>query len=344
MLTLINLTYATTPTYLDWHQRPQVMKERIDNVFNSLPEFSDWGSNGCSTDSFSIDSDKLIQKLAQERQLGEIVVLDIGAGDGRWSRTRAQKIADNSEFPSDVTVHFYNLIGERGVKCGDMEITPNDREEIGSNCIIHNVTRCKIEELSDALSAFNLESKVDYINSSWTFRHLVDPAGTLLQAYDLLRKDGILSADGFLILYSNQSPDVDCRKNMLSLLKYMNVPFLMEKYTTSRAVCHFIIKKWDDFRCNLPLTYSAIHKFEKDIVGAQHSRTITVFRNGNADNVADWTENTIIYGSLLLLKELRSKNVFLDAGIYGRVMQIAQLPDDRKEYICIENESYSEFM
>ena len=202
--------------------------------------------------------------------------------------------------------------------------------------------------MSNALSAFNLEGLVDYINSSWAFRHLVDPVGTLLQTYDFLRQGSILSMDGFFILYENQIHDghvdtnIDYRRNMLSLLKYVNVQFLMEKYTFSRAVRHFIIKKRDDSRCELPLQYFDLLKNVS--LSSQNSDSITVFRNGNVDNAADWTDDTIIYGSRSLLNELRFNGVFLNTGAYGRAMITAQLPDDCKKYICIENKFYSECM
>ena len=134
MFAFINLTHAATQEYLDWHQRPQVVKEQIDNVFNNLHEFSEWGYNGEPNDSFSIDSDKLIQSLAQEKKEGEVIVLDIGAGNGSWSKERAKKIVTNPNFPASITVHFYNLIGERGFLCDfNMKVTPPVTEKIGSN-------------------------------------------------------------------------------------------------------------------------------------------------------------------------------------------------------------------
>lgn len=163
-----------------------------------------------------------------------------------------------------------------------------------SKCIQYNIGNFQIEnmlEQFDALSSTDfpikdLDKKVDVIFSSFTFIHLIDPLGTLIQAYSLLRpKTGCILMDGFYYSIPKEdrpgSPgrptvneklkasavvgnfDVESNIYIYELLLSLNLPFLINGQSHAASLNHFMLQRPDEKELELPLNYIGIQSHQK---------------------------------------------------------------------------------
>jgi len=201
------------PSYLDWRCRPHEIQERINLAFKALRTQLCWGMyNGSSSYNLHVDQHRLMQKIIQQadKEQTEFYVLDIGAGNFQWITALAKFLNEQqASLPKGVKVH---IIGVRGEPLRDKANNPlpdHNQQEVTETgiCYVHKIGAFKVEEISKALEEQNLhlQNKIDFIVSQWTLRHLVDPAGTYLQTYQLLRPEkGFLLSDGFFFYTQEQ--------------------------------------------------------------------------------------------------------------------------------------------
>lgn len=125
-----------------------------------------------------------------------------------------------------------------------------------------------------------LANKVDLVVSRWSFRHLADPVGTFIQAYDLLRpKKGYFLFDGFYFLYDKQRMDNPDKMNnqMIRLCLNTSASFLTRYFDCCRSLDHFILNKPDDRPCHIKKQYLGIQIISDGFqVG---SETVTRFKD-----------------------------------------------------------------
>lgn len=130
------------------------------------------------------------------------------------------------------------------------------------------------------IQKMNLPNQIDYATSSWCFRHLVDPAGTLVQTYNLLTPEtGIFHGDGFAvgIQYSGSRTEhsistliTEGRINhgvaptqTIELLHNLQIPYIVDVQDTGRhRICGFIIAKINNKTLNPQLLYKDINNGE----------------------------------------------------------------------------------
>src|SRR3990167_8095058 len=131
-------------------------------------------------------------KISSRKEAKEtFYVLDVGAGDFSWGKALVRYINKENLSPK-IKVHIVSVTGEKykGV----------DIQEIGS-CKQYNIGAFNIENIEDIFSKSKeiglKDVKFDWIVSRYTFIHLVDPAGTFSQCYDLLKPGGFISMDAF---------------------------------------------------------------------------------------------------------------------------------------------------
>jgi len=99
------------------------------------------------------------------------------------------------------------------------------------------------------IKEMNLPDTVDYATSSWCFRHLTDPAGTLIQTYNLLTPGtGIFHGDGFLLDINyhgqNLSKILGYYSGMLTFLHNLHIPYIYDiEDNSSRRIGGFIISR-----------------------------------------------------------------------------------------------------
>ncbi len=144
-----------------------------------------------------------------------------------------------------------------------------------ARCKIYNQGACKIEEIAEQLKSF--ENRIDLAVSSWTFRHLVDPVGTFLQTYQLLRPEtGLLLMDGFFFSYSGEEwQKTDHDQQITELFLETQAPFLMRQQHDDGAFNHFIVRRPDNLRCRLPMRYGGLQEIR---IKSAASRCVTEFQ------------------------------------------------------------------
>lgn len=184
---------------LNWRQRPMDIKLKVNAAFTALTKqlHSSWGLyNGRPFYLPGIIDDCLIiEKLLLQgidRGQTEFIFVDIGAGNFSWGRAIAGFINDHPIiFKKIKKVDIFSLRGEKNL----------DKPIIERGvCILYEYGSFAIENLIDEFidKKMDLTNKVDLIISSWCFRHLVDPVGTLMQSYELLKATtGLLIIDSF---------------------------------------------------------------------------------------------------------------------------------------------------
>ncbi len=176
--------------------RPPEVQKAIDTTFASLQgqPRDYWRYMGISK-SYGLlgfdDQEMIAQRIENaSSQKKDLYFLDLGGGFFAWvdaTREFLQKHYGNDER------HFH-VIGVTG------EGNPFDSIHAKGNVTTHKITGFKLENLLETFPQFNLElvNSVELIVSSWTLQHLVDPIGTLEQAYNLLScGNGLLLGTGF---------------------------------------------------------------------------------------------------------------------------------------------------
>lgn len=245
---------------LKWQDRPTEIQNKISQTFSYLSSKSGgtWLFNGSE---YYIHADVDTEKLAKHLMTSnpnqkEFYFLDIGAGNFEWGDHLAGIINEFTGIADDVKV---NIIGVRGEQYNGEKFTT-----VGK-CNIFKLGQFKIENLEEAFKKINLDltDKIDCIYTRWTFRHLVDPVGTLEQAYNLLKpKTGLFFGDGFFYSLNGQSAKdilTNARfDNITRLLLDMKVQFLIEPHDSTRAINRFVFKRNADGPLNLPLKYTGM--------------------------------------------------------------------------------------
>lgn len=184
--------------------RPPEVQEKIDQVFNKLVKngVPNWGHNG--RDGFYdllnfTEKDIIAQRIEKTSQQNKTMYfVDLGAGQFGWvdavRRFLRHEYADSS--------HQFHVIGVTG------EGETYDEKNVEGNVTTHKISGFKLENLLESFEklGLNLENSARYIVCSWTLQHLVDPLGTLEQAFHLLDHGGLLFGTGFITAnpYSGQ--------------------------------------------------------------------------------------------------------------------------------------------
>jgi hypothetical protein len=216
---------------LSYKDRPSEIQKKVDEVFNKLAsdEESKWSENGKNKYYICrIDDEKLIMDiiLSAPVEQKEFYFVDVGAGGYQWVDNVHKLIEKNiSNLPPDKKYHIIGLNGE-----GKGEVTIKD------NITIYKLGHFKIENMLEAFEerGMHLNGKVDLMVSRWTLRHLVDPLGTFLQMFELIKKDGYMLLEGIPFLRVKEGGDLiygnsisDLSLNAEHLLRDMGQTYLV---------------------------------------------------------------------------------------------------------------------
>lgn len=242
---------AQTQPFLDPKDRPESTKRAIDRAFAEVSSgFPAWSrENGSEHYGLcGVDDEKIVKHILSSAspEQKKFLFMDLGDGQGQWGRHKVNVINNLENFPEGAIVHIFSLRGDYG---------PTTEEIIG-RCILHTISMCKIEELSEVLRSYKIENKVDLIVSHWCFRHLADPLGTFVQTYNFLRPEtGLLLMDGFAVADEMDVTNFDPNLNLLVVLQETKAPFLMLNYNIARSLNHFALKRPDNEPCQLHMSY-----------------------------------------------------------------------------------------
>lgn len=268
-------TALNTPSssLLSWKDRTSKITQGIFKSFQSLVNdtTSSWGSfNGSSEYGIgNIKEHKLMRQLILKStpECKDFYALEIGAGNFQWGKALAKYLSEQNDLPKDITIHIIGIRGE-----SNRDKTVNDLGQ----CKLYEFGEFPVETLMDEFQkrGLQLANKVDLVVSNYCFRHLVDPIGTFIQAYDLLRpQTGHMLFDGFFFLFENDEIDNFFYERMVQLALETRAPFLAK---TNNDLGNFILRKPDDQPCRLRTSYVGI----KNSGGLReiHSETITLFK------------------------------------------------------------------
>lgn len=280
---------GTESEFLRWQDRPIELQNKIDEVYKNLSSKKNgqWAYNGFKQYLLAlIDEKKLALHLIQSNpRRKEFYFMDIGAGRLQWGDALAHYINEEGKgIAEDVKVH---IIGIRGESYGGEEVTHIGR------CTIYKLGAFKIENLEKEFEekGWDIKGKVDMIVSSWTFRHLVDGAGTFKQAFDsLVPYTGLMLFDGFVSAIGNQIEEgsglvteglrllSEVGENIEILLADTGQPFLTNRQDgQGRIINTFIIQRSSDNELKLPIKYKGALPFQFNYQVDSVSKTVASF-------------------------------------------------------------------
>ena len=269
---------------LHWTQRSTEMKRKIEEAYQwiarhekILEGYYDSDKEYCIgkiSDHLSIEK-KLIEGMSRGKT--EFIFIDIGARDFQWGASASRFINENPLFKDkNITVKIFSLRGEK-----------NAEEAVNQEglCAHYRYGNFKIENLHEEFSRLghDLTNKVDIIVSSWAMRHLVDPVGTFIQAWELLEPNqGLIFFDGFWFEIPEKNIS-DIEDHLLILFSSFKAPFFMCLDDSGGRLHSFVMQKTsNDFY--IPLQYKEVKELPIGRIGYNiESYRMTVF-----DPLSEW--------------------------------------------------------
>jgi hypothetical protein len=243
------------PTRLNWIYRPRSVQMAIEEDYIYHQDLWNLGGGWCS--GYDGDAEYRFCKIKLSIALriyidshptqNEFLVLIIGARNCLISKNLVNLI--NNEYAQrQIHVSFFNLQQENP--------KGPDQQEAGL-CTIHYIKHCNFERLSERLEKYSLTNRIDLCASQLCFRFLVDPLGTLVQAYDLLRPNGLLFMDDFVFRFEGQTVTSGSYANILAILKFIDTPFAIWG-DRCKVSCQFVLQKNKPGRAEIPVLYSHV--------------------------------------------------------------------------------------
>ncbi len=280
---------------LDLKQRPQELKNAIDETFNVLKRTTTGGfrffGEAANYNIAGLNAYGHIQCLLKclPKEQTECVIVDLGAGLGGFGEGLLDYLS-MEENPQNLKIHIISLTGEDRLNF-----------ETSKKGATHSYFgQFKAENFWDSLSKldlkFDIKGKIDFLVSNYTLLHFHDPVGTLADIYNCLRpQTGMILSQGFnTVLYQGghlvENP-------METLLFLTGAPFLV--CPSSSGYNEFLIRKPDDQRLALPLQYLSLESI-KPAFGAE--KNIATFEANSAitlpalKNVIHSGDSTSFYG------------------------------------------------
>lgn len=180
--------------------------------------------------------------------------MDVGAGDGRWSKSLASYLEKQNDLPSHFHLSIINLGGEK--------FSEEKIKSINKNITTFNFGNFKIEDISKELinNGLDLTNNIDLIVSRMCLRHLIDPIGTFTQLIDLSRPKGFICIDEFAFLLNDElflnKNKENSKDRMTELLLHAGTNFILE--SNSNIPINIVASKNEPVKCQLPLTYEGL--------------------------------------------------------------------------------------
>lgn len=212
------------------------------------------------------------------------------------------------DIPKNIKIHIFGIRGEKYL--GE-RIIETDLYKI------YNLGAFKIEELFAKFKEqkLDLENKLDLIISKWSFCHLVDPVGTFIQTYNLLRpKTGLLLIDGFMFLHEKDKlSDVDHNGRLMQLFLDTKASFLTKSHSFPSELNHFILQRSDSGKdCQLPMTYLDVEDASEY---QANSQLVTRFHRAPQEEdkeiYSESSDYNSLYGEAKLYDWLQINELFL---------------------------------
>lgn len=243
---------------LDWKDRPIEVQKVGQETHRIIAEgiLPKWVFTYGAGSYFSeFNEHTLIKKIILSNPKKSFFIMDIGVDNFAWDTSLKKFINSESTISNDVIVNIIILRRENFISGVNLD----------GKCKTLKYGNFDIENLIDSLhlKGLSLNNKVDFIISKGCFRHLADPLGTFVQAYNLLTPTtGLFCFDTFFVAFDHMKLDniVKLNPNILRfILLKLNAPFLIYKpwnFEYNTGIECFIIQKPNDLPCSLPFKYS----------------------------------------------------------------------------------------
>ncbi len=281
---------------LDIKDRPPEVIEEIHKAYEKVCYSNNetlWNFHG-SDKYFIFEDDHFVAKkiiISAPPEQTDFYFMDIGAGNFSWGK-HLSKFINSTDFKRKIHAH---IIGVRGEYYFSPEV------KTSGVCTLYELGGFKVEDISEIFgSKFpTFKGRLDMVVSSYTLRHLVDPVGTFIQTYDMLRPGtGLAFMEGFY---------VDCKSKckysiMLDILKKTHAPYLLRDSTGTRggkgsfSLPFFVIKRSNDKPCSLSMRYNGLTNLGNGVISANHSQNAIKFlipNNIETENVKVWKTVTL---------------------------------------------------
>jgi len=260
--------------FLSHQDRPAPLMQAIDRAFQKLSKEkrSTWLHNG-EKGSYHLfncnDEYQLIKQLILNNPTQkEFLFLDLGAGQFSFSQYICEQLEKEFCIPEGIQVNFVSTRGESSD--GPYQVIKTEK------CTQYNLSAFPVENLSDAFQTIRdahpefpeVHEQADIVVSSMTFTHLVDPLGTVIQAYDLLKpQTGYFIFDGFECALLNDHhasasqkdffDGFDVHHNLYLSLMVSGASVLINPSAQNQGLHQFILKRKDKEPLAIPLQYHA---------------------------------------------------------------------------------------
>lgn len=312
--------------FFAWQQRPQQIKEKIDESYENLAKSpaSRWSFNGREKyHLLYVDHTKLALYLIQRaKDQQEFFFVDIGAGDFQWGDHLAKVINASKNIQAGMKIH---IIGIRAEKYQEPE------KKTEGKCTLYKMGHFKIETLEEIFPArgLKLEKRLDMIVTSCTLRHLVNPLGTLTQAYNLLRSGGFIFFDNFYLGYEDscdndlEMENFNILSNMTRLLISAHRSFLIKPNHEGELFTNVVMRKTEK-PLRAPVQYSFLRGIPLKPLCYSGVRVIFKYKGmpsfkDRADSMKDDDESLPLrlYGDSDLYKFFKENGLFEKEIPYG---------------------------
>lgn len=261
-----------TTHFLSYQDRPAPLVHAVDNAFDTLKALkkSTWTHNGekNSYQLFNKNNEyQFIKQLILNNPTQKaFLLLDLGAGQFGFSQYICEQLEIDASIPKDIQINFVSVRGE----------SSDEPYQViqGNKCTQYNLSAFPVENLKDAFQTIRdahpefpeLDGQADAVISCMTFTHLIDPLGTLVQAYDLLKPTtGYLLFDGFECALINDHHTTDTQEdffdgfnvhhNLYLALIMSGASVLINPSAQNQGLHQFILKRKDEQSLAIPLQY-----------------------------------------------------------------------------------------
>lgn len=232
---------------------------------------------------YSHDLVKAILESAPKEQK-DFYIVDIGAGYGGFNNGAAKTIK-KMHLADDIHVHLIGLTAQDHVPYTKEVESLNITKYLFSNFNAENFS-AKLSQLHDA--GVDIQNKIDLVVSNFTFTHIIDPIGTLIQVHDNLRENtGMILLDYFSIngqLESGETTSLAIHE----MLAMTNAQFVTAKVPFGDYKLRYVlIRRVGDTRLHIPFSYGPVKDFENYSSGKWPRSSYVISSTRALENIAD---------------------------------------------------------
>ncbi|MFC1894959.1 hypothetical protein ACFLYH_03345 [Candidatus Dependentiae bacterium] len=245
-------------------KRPKNVQDAVNKAFERLEAIGKWPNNGKEEYRlFGIKDEVLLKEVASKSGKKDIYIIDAGCANGAWGIKAMDTLCGYEKFKkSGKKFYIFSITG--GKECKKMTKTNGNVKLFQINSFkIENIDT-EFKKISKEFGDLSLNGNVDLIVSSSTFRHFVDPFGTLKRMYVLLSSsNGILISDNFNFNFADSEwcsifPVTIWGKEEYGEIIASTGAACLFYYNLYKNNNDFILMRTDGRELDIPLNYSDV--------------------------------------------------------------------------------------